>query len=67
MNTFTCSIWLYEQEILQVMGITACGGMGEKWRWSKGEEEEGRGMRRGGRIRGNSAIDKGGEATVEEM
>ena len=34
--------------------------MGEEWRWSKGEKEEGRGMTRGGRIRG-------GEATVEEM
>ena len=37
---------LCKQEILQVMGITACEGMGEELRWSKGEEGEGRGMRR---------------------
>ena len=35
-------------EIFQVMGITVGEGMGEKWRWSKGVEEE---WRREGRHR----------------
>ena len=50
--------------------VTACEGMGEEWRWSTGEEEEGRGMRRKGgegMRRRNSTIDGRGEATVEEM
>ena len=53
----------------RMMGIAACEGVGKEWRWSKGEEEEGSDMRRGGRRirRGNSTIDGRWEATVEEM
>ena len=35
MYTCTCSIWLYKQEILQVMGKTACEGMGDRQRYDE--------------------------------